>query len=332
MMLQRSVYIPYIIEKFSVINKSVELSGKLNLTDIHIHAESLFCGIFNLLYDKKYKSSNILSSNYEAIDLIDRENKSVIQITAQKTKKKIEDTLEKETIKRLSEQGYSLKIFFITNDCQRMKKQKYQNPYSIDFLPETDLLSITDIMREIESSDDIDRIEAIYTFLRKELGDNIPVNKMISNLPVLLQLLAKEDLSNVNHNMKLNTYKINEKISFNHLQRIKSTTIDANKMYVGLMDRIYKKFDEQGMNKSISIFSKLTSFYEKELLNEETSNNIKIFFNIVNRTMEYIKKCDNYDPLPEDELELCVKIIVVDAFIRCKIFENPGGYDYVITD
>ena len=26
-----------------------------------------------------------------------------------------------------------------------------------------------------------------------------------------------------------------------------------------------------------------------------------------------------------------IEIIVVDAFIRCKIFENPEGYSYAIT-
>ena len=39
----------------------------------------------------------------------------------------------------------------------------------------------------------------------------------------------------------------------------------------------------------------------------------------------------NYIEIPYDELDVCVSILVVDAFIRCKIFENPEGYNYVIT-
>ena len=31
----------------------------------------------------------------------------------------------------------------------------------------------------------------------------------------------------------------------------------------------------------------------------------------------------NYDGIPFEELELCVNILVVDAFIKCKIFESP---------
>jgi hypothetical protein len=28
---------------------------------------------------------------------------------------------------------------------------------------------------------------------------------------------------------------------------------------------------------------------------------------------------------------LCVNILVVDAFVRCKIFENPDSYNYAST-
>jgi len=33
----------------------------------------------------------------------------------------------------------------------------------------------------------------------------------------------------------------------------------------------------------------------------------------------------------DNELELCINILIVDAFIRCKIFENPERYNYAIT-
>jgi hypothetical protein len=27
--------------------------------------------------------------------------------------------------------------------------------------------------------------------------------------------------------------------------------------------------------------------------------------------------------MPDEELMMCIEILVVDAFVRCKIFENP---------
>jgi hypothetical protein len=35
--------------------------------------------------------------------------------------------------------------------------------------------------------------------------------------------------------------------------------------------------------------------------------------------------------LTKESIDICSDIIVVDAFIRCKIFENPEGYSYVIA-
>ncbi len=78
------------------------------------------------------------------------------------------------------------------------------------------------------------------------------------------------------------------------------------------------------------MFNKLTSFYEQEILNTNISN-VEKFFNIISSTVNYIEQSKNYISIPKDELELCARIIVVDAFIRCKIFENPGGYAHVTT-
>ena len=39
--------------------------------------------------------------------------------------------------------------------------------------------------------------------------------------------------------------------------------------------------------------------------------------------MKIIEESANYKKLPFEELEMCVDILVVDAFMRCKIFENP---------
>jgi len=36
-----------------------------------------------------------------------------------------------------------------------------------------------------------------------------------------------------------------------------------------------------------------------------------------------IQGSENYNQIAFEELELCVNILVVDAFIRCKIFKNP---------
>jgi hypothetical protein len=57
----------------------------------------------------------------------------------------------------------------------------------------------------------------------------------------------------------------------------------------------------------------------------------KLYNEIVSIIIDIILNSSNYKEIPIDELELCVDIIVADAFIRCKIFKNPNNYSYVNT-
>jgi len=47
------------------------------------------------------------------------------------------------------------------------------------------------------------------------------------------------------------------------------------------------------------------------------------FFAVIDRVVQVVCTSSNYRQIPAEELLLCVQILVVDAFIRCKIFENP---------
>ncbi len=55
------------------------------------------------------------------------------------------------------------------------------------------------------------------------------------------------------------------------------------------------------------------------------------FFSVIDAIKNKILESANYVQIPMDELELCVDTLVVDAFIRCKIFENPEGYNYATS-
>lgn len=56
-----------------------------------------------------------------------------------------------------------------------------------------------------------------------------------------------------------------------------------------------------------------------------------MFLSIIDNLIDIIIKSRNYIEIPYDELEMCVSILVVDAFTRCKIFKNPEGYDYAVA-
>ena len=49
-----------------------------------------------------------------------------------------------------------------------------------------------------------------------------------------------------------------------------------------------------------------------------------LFFAICDEMKSYIKNSSNYIEIPTDELALIINIILVDAFIKCKIFKKPN--------
>jgi hypothetical protein len=84
----------------------------------------------------------------------------------------------------------------------------------------------------------------------------------------------------------------------------------------------------QGYNKSLSVLQSIKNSYTAKTTVLNAPNNDLIFLQVLDSVKEKVIQSANHIEIPIDELELCVNIIVVDAFIRCKIFENPLNYTY----
>ncbi|WP_242568716.1 ABC-three component system protein [Clostridium botulinum] len=105
--------------------------------------------------------------------------------------------------------------------------------------------------------------------------------------------------------------------------------INDYKIYYNHLEKKYNEFDKQGVNKSFSVLQAIRTQYMKLCIKNNYDNNDMLFLNIIENVRKIILESDNYINIPFEELEMCVCIIVVDAFIRCKIFKNPEGYNYV---
>ena len=93
---------------------------------------------------------------------------------------------------------------------------------------------------------------------------------------------------------------------------------------------MYREFDTQEVNKSLSVLNTIKNQYVRlAAVNKKSPD--EIFFTIVDNLIEIIMNSKNYIEIPYEELEMCVSILVVDAFVKCKIFKNPEGYSHVIT-
>ncbi|ETT53138.1 hypothetical protein C162_07794 [Paenibacillus sp. FSL R7-269] len=327
--MKRQRYYNEISEKLEILSHRIKTNGKLNVLDLNIHAETFYRDLLNNVYGFKLESANVSSANMAAIDLIDSENKLVIQVSSTATKQKIESTLKKKKTSDYALENYSIKFIFIADEVQSLRSKKYANPHNIAFSPQEDIIDRVSLLTSI-SQLTIGAYSLVYDMFIKEFGGAPSPLKITSNLATIVNLLSEEDLDEGGLPTKLNHYNIDEKIIYNELDIIKETTINEYIPYYSKLDRIYKEFEHEGKNKRVSVLRKLTSFYEKELCRNDISN-VEKFFNVVSNVEEYITNSNNLNDIEEDVVEMCVRIITVDAFIRCKIFKNPKGYNHVAS-
>jgi len=319
--MNRQTLFNYIEERLATLSIRINRNGKLNQLDLNSHSEYFYEHFFNKLYGWELHNKNQEKRNVEAIDLVDDANKFVVQVSAVCTKQKIESSLAKDIIKEHS--GYRFKFIAISRDAADLRGKTFNNPHGIAFNPESDIYDATSILEEVRSKE-ISILEDIFQFIKKELGVKVDITKLDSNLTKIVNILAKEDLTSGN-DITINEFEIERKLTFNNLDAAKLIVNDYS-AHSPRLDKIYAVFDSQGKNVSNAVLAKIRNEYTR---NKNKSNSADdLFFLITDNIKTYILGSSNQDHMPMEELELCVNIVVVDAFIRCKIFENPKGYNY----
>ena len=316
--MKRKNYFDYIEEQLSILATRIEVRGKLNILDMHLHSENFYVHFFNELFGWKLENQNAFVANAVAIDLIDPYNKIVIQVSATATKQKIESALTKDLS---SYSAYKFKFISISKDASTLRNVTFSNPHNLVFFPATDIFDIPSILKTIAALQP-DALRNIYEFIKKELGKEISPKQIETNLAAIINILAKEDWNQTSSSFELRPFNVENKIDYNKLNKSKQI-INEYKVHYGRVDNVYSEYTKQGANKSSSVLASIHGFY---LAHQNNFSDDDLFAKIFECVTDRIQDSTNYKSIPYDELELCVNILMVDAFIRCKIFENPVGY------
>lgn len=324
--MNRTTYFNYIEEKLNTLAYRIEVRSKLNLLELNIHSENFFASLCNIIFDLELENLNFSSQNIDGIDLIDRKNKVVVQVSSTCTKAKIESSLSKNVY--IKYKDYSYKFMSISkNTSDSLKNKLFQNPYSMKFDPKQDIWDVVILLRKILNQTPYKQ-RRLYDFIKAELGQDVDYVKIESNLAKVINILAEEQLDFNAESPEINSFAIEDKISFNDLEDAKDI-INDYKIFYQRLDEIYSEFDKEGKNKRISVLQEIRRQYIE--LNRLNNTPLDIFYEIINSVMNVIIESSNYIEIPKEELQMCVDILIVDAFIRCKIFKNPEGYNHVIT-
>ncbi len=314
----------YIENLLSGLAYRVERRGKLNILDLHLHSENFYRDFFNLLFGWNLVNLNEENQNVEAIDLIDRENKIIIQVSSINTKQKIDNALAKSSMEDYV--GWSFKFISIARSANNLKNKRFINKYGVSFTPSEDIYDIDAILHEILGLN-TERLQIIADFLKSELGNNLSAAALESDLEKVILILSKIDISEFEGIKVDNEFQIDEKIDYNSL----SNSIDIIKEYniwQTAVKRIYDAFDAEGMNKSFFVLQKIRSIYLTEKKNKQGD---ALFDAVRNDVKKEIITHATSGELSYESIDICADVLIVDAFIRCKVFENPKGYNYVIA-
>lgn len=312
----RNLYINSIVHKLATLATEVETCGHLNLLDIHVHAETFYSALLNMIFDLQLSNANVTKPNVPGIDLTDSVNKVLFQVSSRNDAAKIQSSLDKISPSNFA--GFSFKYLSISKDTSNLQNKDFRVPQDIVFNPQNDIYDVNSLATIIKNIDNISKIESIYKFLRNEL-----VEKMFIRPQVITEVINRLAESSLQDNISTTQlpFEIEEKIVFNTLKRWK---IDITEMatYSSKVEKIYATFDAEGQNKSNAVLHSLGKTYQKL---KGTFSGDELFDKLLEKVYIDVDgdSCCN-ETITKEQLEYNISIVLVDAFMRCKIFERPN--------
>ena len=167
---RKTEIIRHIAANIAFLSKSTSLENTVGLLDSNRNAQEFFKELFNLVLDLDLKELDIENNtiSFPGIDLGDSARGLAIQITTDSRSTKIKETIDTfQTNDKCS--GFSRLIVFIIGNRQRYTTDFPTNG-SFEFDPDKDIWDDNSLMAEINSIQDIHKLESVLTLLESWLS------------------------------------------------------------------------------------------------------------------------------------------------------------------
>ncbi|HMS41302.1 MAG TPA: hypothetical protein PKE69_13815 [Pyrinomonadaceae bacterium] len=186
-----------------------------------------------------------------------------------------------------------------------------------------------EILKEIKSNHEA-------KMLRKSSSEGI-LNKYQSSLVEVINRISSSDLlGNVDLETVKSSFNPEDKINYNNVKRYRPT-IEEYRVYQGRLTQIYKEIELQGSMKKEQLLENVKALYltaKGEILEDNysieniRSNADNLIESVENGMWRLLENSSNLlKNIPYEAISLSIKVILVDAFIRCKILEEPQKND-----
>ena len=160
-----------------------------------------------------------------------------------------------------------------------------------------------------------------------QIGQNT-IAKYPSVLSILINQIGSSLLEDEFENISKKAPITEEKILYNNIITYKPV-VEEYSIYQGKLNSIYEEIEKQGSSKKSFLLQNIKSLYLKEKGKYDSIEVIRenadlIFENIENEIWRILESSSNLSPsLPIESIKMGVLIVMVDAFMRCKILEEP---------
>ena len=319
--MNRDIYVPKIKTLLNILKSEIKDSGRLNLLDINVHVEDFFRDLLNLIYGWQLKNMNQWNMNAAGGDLWYDDGKVVIQVSSTATKDKIQTSIDKLSAEQFA--GYRFKFLRIDGNLIKLRREAYNTHDDIVFDPSADIIDISTLLRDIAHLD-IDCMRKVYELCVKEIVPSDTPKVTETDLAIVVKALAT-NVKDWSKERRPIAFDVEKKIDVNHLDG-KKRLINDYKLYIGRLNAVYGEFADNATDYSFTILQNLSDMYSRYLGQYESN---ALFDKIVDGARDLALNSKSAEDIPVDRVNVCINVIVVDAFIRCRIFEDPEGYSYV---
>lgn len=317
-------YFDFIEERLNTLSVRISSRAALNLQDINISAEYFFRDLLNMMYGWNLLNLNDIQKNAPGIDLLYKEKNIIVQVSATNTKQKVQHSLDE--INTQEYNGYTFKFLLVTKDAKKLRTYKYNIPNGITFNPSEDIIDVPQLLKDIYSKE-IDQLNDLYEFIKKHLSSEPQSVSRIKGINRIIQILSQDGVLNESNKFDTSVFEIEEKIRSNNLEDIASKIEDFS-IFLGDVQKVYETYDKEGVNKSRAVLNALNNIYLKL---KKDYDGFNLMEEIENHIYKNLSGEESLSEFCEEDLRYYIEIILVDAFSRCKIFENPKKIRYGAT-
>lgn len=176
-----------IITYLSAIRTNVEMSNFIGYYDIDRELENIIAKLLNITYGYKFVNANDKNKNFPAVDIIDDEKRTAVQVTADNSYEKINHTFEVywNSNKNLFEKYDYIKFFMLKGKKNKYSIKKITNP-TAKFNINNDILDYNDLIDEFQNFD-ANKLAEIAEFLENQFE-----SKIVPKLSEITKILQKD--------------------------------------------------------------------------------------------------------------------------------------------